>query len=760
VGETIEIEPLTDAATAEMVGDLLGARPDPGFSDALRRTDNLPLLVQELVQGLRDEKLITVRDRTASLIGPRMPDRFGSSIRERLGHLTAPTLRFVQAAAALGRTFSLPAAAELLDRPTGELIDAVTEAIASDLLVDGATLAFRHDAIREAAESMLTPSLRMHLRRRAADVRLRAGEPVLAVASSLADSAGAGDEPAIRLLTTAALELAETDAVSAGDLASRVVSLINGGDGFESTLTELVPVLWVGGRVDEARLLATRLRGSLDAEAEGRVGLTVARLELESSFVDALRTAERTLAVRGLPATIRSQLLAVKLLCAANVADHRRLAAVLGEARAAAVASADAIALSSVDATESALRFYQFRFREAQALIDDAVARMSGQSGFAMAQWLPEGLWPANLANSTGAIDTALAVVEANLAESRRTRSAVAMALWMMMRSRVLLDQGQLDEARLQAETVVDLADDLALGDITQVTAGMVLLRVALHQGDRAALERRLEAAEGLAGNLAMHRAGAWMLALAALHDGDLDTANEQATDAWTTLEDPLPSMTNPPDFADDVELARMAIRGGHPERLARIVAVARLRAEENPGNALVAGILEHLEGLVGDSPARLGQAVELLRRTERPLLVAGALEDLGTALHQDLRAAGDGLDDSLPGSSSDAVAAWEEAAAVFDAAGAIRDAGRVRRSLREVGVIRRASTSAARDELSPRERQVVERLAAGSTTKQIASDLFLSPHTVVTHIRHVYAKWGVTSRKQLIERSRGLPEG
>lgn len=55
--------------------------------------------------------------------------------------------------------------------------------------------------------------------------------------------------------------------------------------------------------------------------------------------------------------------------------------------------------------------------------------------------------------------------------------------------------------------------------------------------------------------------------------------------------------------------------------------------------------------------------------------------------------------------------------------------------------------------DLTARETQVVERVAAGLTTQQIAADLAISTHTVVTHVRHVYTKWGVTSRRELARR-------
>lgn len=51
---------------------------------------------------------------------------------------------------------------------------------------------------------------------------------------------------------------------------------------------------------------------------------------------------------------------------------------------------------------------------------------------------------------------------------------------------------------------------------------------------------------------------------------------------------------------------------------------------------------------------------------------------------------------------------------------------------------------------LTARELQIVEHVAEGLTTQRIAAELDISTHTVVTHVRHVYAKWGVTSRHEL----------
>ena len=58
---------------------------------------------------------------------------------------------------------------------------------------------------------------------------------------------------------------------------------------------------------------------------------------------------------------------------------------------------------------------------------------------------------------------------------------------------------------------------------------------------------------------------------------------------------------------------------------------------------------------------------------------------------------------------------------------------------------------------LSPREIDVLERLAAGESHKEIARRLGISPNTVKTHLARVFEKLGVQRRVQAIEQARLL---
>jgi DNA-binding CsgD family transcriptional regulator len=55
-------------------------------------------------------------------------------------------------------------------------------------------------------------------------------------------------------------------------------------------------------------------------------------------------------------------------------------------------------------------------------------------------------------------------------------------------------------------------------------------------------------------------------------------------------------------------------------------------------------------------------------------------------------------------------------------------------------------------DPLSAQQRRIAELAAAGSTTKQIAAELSLSPRTVDSHLYRLFRKLGITRRAGLGE--------
>jgi DNA-binding CsgD family transcriptional regulator len=120
---------------------------------------------------------------------------------------------------------------------------------------------------------------------------------------------------------------------------------------------------------------------------------------------------------------------------------------------------------------------------------------------------------------------------------------------------------------------------------------------------------------------------------------------------------------------------------------------------------------------------------------------LTSALEDLGRTWIEE-------------GATTDGIRALDEALLVAVKIGATWDAGRIRHRLRRLGIRRRVSVAVRAhggwEALTPAERQVALLVADGRTNREIAEQLFVSPHTVSTHLRHVFAKLQVRSRIEL----------
>jgi two-component system response regulator DesR len=66
-------------------------------------------------------------------------------------------------------------------------------------------------------------------------------------------------------------------------------------------------------------------------------------------------------------------------------------------------------------------------------------------------------------------------------------------------------------------------------------------------------------------------------------------------------------------------------------------------------------------------------------------------------------------------------------------------------------------STERTEAPLSEREREVVSLIAGGSTNREIAEQLFLSPHTIKEYTSGVYRKLGVRNRAEAVKRAQSL---
>jgi DNA-binding CsgD family transcriptional regulator len=196
-----------------------------------------------------------------------------------------------------------------------------------------------------------------------------------------------------------------------------------------------------------------------------------------------------------------------------------------------------------------------------------------------------------------------------------------------------------------------------------------------------------------------------------------------------------------PLEVADDVQLVRIALETGDDELAHHAQHAARRRSELNPAVRSLAAFALHTSGLLNGSEQELEVAVSLLERGPRPLALASALEDLGCVRLVD-------------GTTDSTIEAFDRALTLNVNAGAAWDVARLRRRLRRLGVRRRIASldrpKVGWEALTDAERRVAEFVANGHTNREIAQKLFVSAHTVNTHLRHVFEKLGVNSRVQV----------
>jgi ATP/maltotriose-dependent transcriptional regulator MalT len=86
----------------------------------------------------------------------------------------------------------------------------------------------------------------------------------------------------------------------------------------------------------------------------------------------------------------------------------------------------------------------------------------------------------------------------------------------------------------------------------------------------------------------------------------------------------------------------------------------------------------------------------------------------------------------------------------LFAAIGMEAFAERARRELVATGERVRKRTPETRDELTPQEEQIARLARDGLSNPEIGAQLFISARTVEWHLRKVFAKLGITSRRQL----------
>jgi DNA-binding CsgD family transcriptional regulator len=191
------------------------------------------------------------------------------------------------------------------------------------------------------------------------------------------------------------------------------------------------------------------------------------------------------------------------------------------------------------------------------------------------------------------------------------------------------------------------------------------------------------------------------------------------------------------------IELVEAGARSG--ERETALDALRQLEERAlSSGTDWAAGILARSRGLLADDRVAEGdyrEAIERLKRTRITVHLARAHLVYGEWLRRCNR-------------RFDARAELRTAHEMFAGMGAGAFAERARRELLATGekVSRRSGrcSAASGGELTAQEAQIARLAGDGLTNPEIAAQLFISTHTVEWHLRKVFAKLDITSRRQL----------
>jgi DNA-binding CsgD family transcriptional regulator len=186
-------------------------------------------------------------------------------------------------------------------------------------------------------------------------------------------------------------------------------------------------------------------------------------------------------------------------------------------------------------------------------------------------------------------------------------------------------------------------------------------------------------------------------------------------------------------------ELIEAAVRSG--DRSAAEVAFERLVERSSTSTTEWArGVEAAARALLTEGPAAEElylEAIEHLGRSRVIVLHARAQLTYGEWLRRENRRV-------------DAREQLKAAYAAFEAMGAQGFADRARRELLATGETVRKRTDDARADLTPQEAQIARLASDRLTNPEIAAQLYLSPRTVEYHLRKVFQKLGISSRKEL----------
>ncbi|MEJ1197883.1 AAA family ATPase [Streptomyces sp. CCNWLW230] len=300
------------------------------------------------------------------------------------------------------------------------------------------------------------------------------------------------------------------------------------------------------------------------------------------------------------------------------------------------------------------------------------------------------------------------------------------------------LEQGRWAEARSVAAEIAVVASQAGLDHAEACARALEATAVAL-LGESADARGKAERALALVDPLESRSVAVCArraLGLAAVADGDYDTAYAQFRSAFTEDGDPVHYHVS---YTVLAELSAAAVRRGQREHAAELLerSVRRLGTGMS---ARVSLLVERGRALLAE-PERAERHFRAALADEAgeqwPFERAQTRLDYGEWLRRQRRIA-------------EARPLLIGALDTFQRLGARPWIERTKAELRAAGIEANSVARSAITELSPQQQQITRLAARGLTNREIGERLFLSPRTVGSHLYRVFPKLGITARSQL----------
>lgn len=732
---------LSDADARDLLDSVLLGRVDPRVRDRLvAETRGIPLALLEVPHSVHAAELAGGFWNMGT--GRSVTSQVEDSYRRRVEALPPATrqLLFLAAADAVGDAALFQRAATIL----GLSVSALAPAEAAGLIEFGARVRFSHPLMRSAVY-------------RAADVNQRRS-----VHRALAEATDPRHDPDRRVWHFAHAAAGPDDTVAADLERSAGRAQRKGGVAAAAAFLERATVLTADPALRAARALAAA-QAKRDAAAPGAAYelLAIAELgpltKLQRAQVDRLRAQMQFARSRGGGPGVPPLSDAVqKLLAAARDLEklddglaHETYLEALAAAMYAGRLGGPDMLVQVADAAGAALGDPADLHRPLDLLLSGVTSRITtGGGGEQMRaalelmcddahdghvlQWMSLGLAIIQ-ESATGEVWDDVLYRQLATAAVGQARDAGALAVLpaaLAFRAGVHLVAGEFSTATTlidEAATMAAATDyaplryhSLSLAAFRGIPGEAIGLIESARADAAARGEGRVLGVTGFLSAVLNNGLGRYSEAFAAARDGC--AFNDLGFHSWCLFE-----LTEAAMRIGDRETAEWAV-----QRLA-----ARAGAS---GTDWGLGALAHARAFVAgdeDADALYAEAIERLERTAILIHLARAHLGYGEWLRRMNR-------------RTDARRHLEEAYRMFSRMGAAAFAERARRELIASGKKVRKEPVNSGDELTAQEAQIAELAAGGLTNQEIGAQLFISTHTVEWHLRKVFVKLGITSRRQL----------